>query len=99
MKKVKMNIADRKIREQSKMKWIMKGSWGKLTSGEKAARVALKVLRYALIAVTVAAIGTVVAGVVLGIAVAIGISGAFIGGFRNASRTNTNRFYGHYDKW
>lgn len=82
-----------------KLRRIMNVRWRNLTAGEKVARVILKTLKYALIAAVVVAIGAVVLGVGLGILVAFGISSAFVGGFRNASRTGTQRFYGHYNKW
>lgn len=98
MERVKMNTADRRIKEQNKFRWIMKGNWKKLTRGEKVARVIIKMFHYGLITTGVIAIGSVVIGAVIGIAVAIGIVGAIAGGFGNASRANTNRFYGNY-KW
>lgn len=98
MKRRNLNTVDKKVRTQSKFRWIMKGSWAKLTRGEKVARVAVKTMKFGLTAAIVIAIGSVVIGLVLGILVAMGIAGAITGGFQNASRTNTGRLYGHY-KW
>lgn len=96
--KVKLNALDEKIRQQHHLQYIMNISWRKLTRGEKVARVALKTLRFALVAGVVVLVGSLVLGVALGVMVAFGIAGAFADGFRNASRTGTQRFYGHY-KW
>ncbi|MBD5137038.1 MAG: hypothetical protein HDT39_13955 [Lachnospiraceae bacterium] len=98
MKNVKLNTVDKTIKEQSKIKWIMNGSWRKLTRGEKVARVVLKTLRFALITAVVVTVTSLVIGTVLGVLVAIGIASAITDGFKNASRANTNRLYGHY-KW
>ena len=98
MKNVKLSAADKKIRDYSKFRWIMKASWKKLTRGEKVARVIVKTVKFAVIIAAVTAIASVVIGAVIGILVAAGIAGAIAGGFRNASRTGTNRFYGNY-KW
>lgn len=98
MTNVKLNRADERIRKNSRIKWIMNARWGKLTRGEKAARVILKALRLALIGAAVVGIASVVIGTVLGIVVAIGIAGAITGGFENVSRANTNRLYGNY-RW
>ena len=80
------------------MKNMMKTPWCKLTTGEKIGRLVLKVLKYAAIAAIVVAIGSIVIGLALGVFVAVGITNAFIGGFKNASRVNTNKYYGYY-KW
>lgn len=98
MTNIKLNDIDRQIRKENKIKWIMNARWGKLTTGEKVARVTLKLLRFAVIAAVIALVVSVVIGVTLGIVVAIGVSNAIIGGFQNASRTNTNRLYGMY-RW
>ena len=98
MTNTKLNAVDKRIREANKIKWIMNARWGKLTTGEKVARVTLKLLRFAVIAAVIALVVSVVIGVTLGIVVAIGVSNAIIGGFQNASRTNTNRLYGMY-RW
>lgn len=98
MKRRNLNTVDKKVRTQSKFRWIMKGSWAKLTRGEKVARVVVKTMKFGLTAAIVIAIGSVVVGLVIGILVAMGIAGAIAGGFQNASRTNTGRLYGHY-KW
>lgn len=98
MTNTKMNAVDKKIKEQSELKWIMNASWRKLTRAEKVARVALKTLRFVVIAAVVAVIACVVIGTIFGIVVAMGIISAITGGFECASRTNTNRLYGMY-KW
>lgn len=98
MRRTNLNTVDRKIREQSKFRWIMKGSWRKLTRGEKVARVIIKTVRFGLITAAVVTIASIVIGAVLGILVAVGIAGAITGGFTNASRAGTGRLYGHY-KW
>lgn len=94
----KLNAVDQKVRANGRLRWIMKASWGKLSRGEKAARVILKTLKYAAITAAVVAIGSIIVGIILGILVAIGIVGAIAGGFQNASRAGTGRLYGHY-KW
>lgn len=98
MKNAKLNVADKKVRENGRFRWIMKASWNKLSRSEKVARVVLKTAKLAVITVAVVAIGSIIVGAVIGILVAIGIVGAIAGGFENASRTNTGRFYGHY-RW
>lgn len=98
MKNVRLNAADKKVKANGRFRWIMKASWNKLSRGEKVARVVLKTAKYAAIVAAVVAIGSIIIGAVIGILVAIGIVGAVAGGFENASRTNTGRFYGHY-KW
>ena len=98
MTNIKLNDIDRQIRKENKIKWIMNGRWGKLTTGEKVARVTLKLLRFAVIAAVIALVVSVVIGVALGIMVAMGVASAISGGFENVSRSNTNRLYGMY-RW
>lgn len=98
MTNIKLNDIDKQIREANKIKWIMNASWRKLTTGEKVARVTLKLLRFAVIAAIIALIVSVVIGVALGIMVAMGVASAISGGFENVSRSNTNRLYGMY-RW
>lgn len=85
-------------KKKNRFYWIRKGEWSRLTRGEKVGRVALKIVKYALIGGAVAVIAAIVIGSLLGVIIAFAMADAIAGGFKNASRANTGELYGHY-KW
>lgn len=73
-----------------KMKKLRLTPWNKLTTGEKAAKVVLKLVKWAAIAAVVATVAVAVIGtlaaVIFAVCVAFGIAGAISGGLMDASR-------------